>query len=592
MTEQDGDHGFFFARKDAAYYDATVDLAAPYYRVMHEVLMDLVALRAAEIGPSRRLEVLDVGSGSGVTTVAILERFANARVVALDFSREMNALLQGKLEACFGEESAARDRWEILELDVLDPGVDVQRLRRHAGPSSDGFAIIVTALTLHHFLASQKASVYRLLHGALAPGGIFINADFFAMDSDLSSHADQVTRRWIERGFDSPAPDSSASALDAETRGRLKVEWIDHLAREHHLDSMQAQITMLELVGFRSTECPFRYWQSGVLWTRKTEEAAPPHHHLEGAAREDGSLGRLRREDGSFALQTWRELINEVARDLGPDVQAICPFGFETSSDPSYLWRNLRRFHVYLGIPPSSRRPRDRVAADFADALLLRLHQRHPAFGRRIHGIVMPHRKIAVTMSPGDVIYVRARLCEGQLLDAWASYLLLAAFAVLDGTLREIRDFETSDASRGYAFQLAIIMHGIFGSIAPLAEAEAQELEHLARRDPPVIEARADGTGSCSQSTERERAAFRRVVRPLLQAVAGRLGRPVDANDELVLTTLEDFHDARPLQAHISRRLRQETIERITRAYRSYPHGSPTIALGEPRAGNTLPPVG
>jgi len=36
---------FFFAGKDAAYYDVTVGMTAPHYRIMHEVVLALADAR-------------------------------------------------------------------------------------------------------------------------------------------------------------------------------------------------------------------------------------------------------------------------------------------------------------------------------------------------------------------------------------------------------------------------------------------------------------------------------------------------------------------------------------------------------------------
>lgn len=275
----DHDKGFFYARRDAALYDATIDLAAPHYRLMHEAVLDAVAAHLGEREPASDLDVLDVGSGSGTSTIAVLERCPGARVVALDFSREINEVHRSKLLERFGEKS--QDRWVILEADILSPQLTASSLRSHARASRTdrGFEVVLSTLTLHHFTTEEKTRTYSLMHDVLAPGGVFVNGDFFEMGTlypapsqvidSLSRKAQDITVTWIERGFDAPGREGLALEVDAATRHRLKGEWIEHVEKEHHLDSLERQSDMLRRAGFACVACPFRFWQSGVLWAVK-----------------------------------------------------------------------------------------------------------------------------------------------------------------------------------------------------------------------------------------------------------------------------------------------------------------------------------
>jgi SAM-dependent methyltransferase len=583
--DQKRNAGFFYAQEDASYYDATVALAASHYELMHEVLMDLIALRAAELPAGAPFNVLDVGSGSGVATMAVLERFSSARVVALDSSREINAILRRKLVSGFGPEGAGR--WEILEIDILDPKLGPVALRDWCRPDTlgSGYAVVITALTLHHFEAEQKACVYRLLHDALAPGGVLVNADFFEIGpprakggpaSPLSRHADDVTLRWIERGFDAPGPAEPAAALSADTRQRLKTEWLDHVRREHHLDSIAAQDLMLRRAGFEAVESPFRYWQSAVLWARKRGGPAEQSDRSEQSKPtgvldlRGGGPSALRLDDGRFALQQWRELVAETARELGPHVQAICPFGFEVSGDSSYLLRALPRLHVYIGFPHEIESRRQEMADAYCDHMLRRLRSSYPAFVERLHGVVMPHRRMALGVGPSRVVYIRTRTCEGSLITDWARYVVISVFAALDGTLREVRDFDQSEAARGYVFQLAIMLHRIFGDEAPLSVSDMAEIEDLARRDPPVIDSLKGERGRRSDATVRERAAYERIVQPELDAIARLLSRPASAHDELVISRVQDFHGEHTIQAKLSKLFLEEITARIVVSYERY----------------------
>jgi tRNA (cmo5U34)-methyltransferase len=115
----------------------------------YDRLQDEVA-RATEGVEAER--ILELGTGTGVTTRRVLERHPGARLVGVDSSAEM-----------------------LAAADL--PGADLrhQDLRE---PLPEGpFALVFSALAVHHLDGPGKADLFQRVAAVLAPGGRFVLAD-------------------------------------------------------------------------------------------------------------------------------------------------------------------------------------------------------------------------------------------------------------------------------------------------------------------------------------------------------------------------------------------------------------------------------
>lgn len=79
-------------------------------------LLDLVKQRAAAEGPVEKIEVADVGTGSGNLAVCAAKHVANSRVTAIDVSPGALAVAR-----CNAAEHGVSERIEFLEGDLFDP---------------------------------------------------------------------------------------------------------------------------------------------------------------------------------------------------------------------------------------------------------------------------------------------------------------------------------------------------------------------------------------------------------------------------------------------------------------------------------------
>ena len=136
--------------------------------------------------------VLELGTGSGITSRRVLARHPHAHMTGVDSSEHM-----------------------LAAADL--PGADL-RLQDLGDPLPEGpFDLVFSALAIHHLDPAAKADLFARVGAVLAPGGRFVMADVVVPEDP----ADVLTP--LDPGFDLPeaVPDLLAWLQDAGLRGHV-----------------------------------------------------------------------------------------------------------------------------------------------------------------------------------------------------------------------------------------------------------------------------------------------------------------------------------------------------------------------------------
>jgi tRNA (cmo5U34)-methyltransferase len=210
---------------DADAYDVAIRRFIPYY---DEMLATGVELLAALAPPAAH--VLDLGGGTGALSAAVLGELPDARVTVLDVDRAMLGEARRRLGR-FG------DRVEFREGSFLDPL-----------PAADA---VMASLALHHVHdLDAKTNVYRAIHAALAPGGVFVNLD--AAITEGPRLGALIFRRWA-------AGMAEHGISEAEAREHFAA-WAD----EDRYFPLDEELAALRRAGFAEVECFWRRGSSAV----------------------------------------------------------------------------------------------------------------------------------------------------------------------------------------------------------------------------------------------------------------------------------------------------------------------------------------
>jgi len=205
-------------------YDARIRTFIPHY----EEMLDAAA---AAIQPRART-IVDLGIGTGALSARCLETAPRAKAIGIDVDPEILALARRRLG----------DRATFITGSFL----------RAPLPACDA---LVASFSLHHVRTrAAKASLYRRIHAALRPGGVFLIVD-------------------------------SQPATDASVRRAQVDQWLAHLRRRYtaaqargifrswsHEDvyvPLDAEIALLRESGFRVE----LLWRRGAFAVLRTARA-------------------------------------------------------------------------------------------------------------------------------------------------------------------------------------------------------------------------------------------------------------------------------------------------------------------------------
>jgi tRNA (cmo5U34)-methyltransferase len=114
------------------------------------------AVWAAESG-NPEPEILDVGAGTGLFSACMLEKFPGAHLTQVDIAENMLEMARQRF--------AGREHTQYRVSDYS------------AGDLGGPYDIVCSALSIHHLESADKRRLFRRIHDALRPGGMFVNAD-------------------------------------------------------------------------------------------------------------------------------------------------------------------------------------------------------------------------------------------------------------------------------------------------------------------------------------------------------------------------------------------------------------------------------
>jgi tRNA (cmo5U34)-methyltransferase len=198
---------------------------------------------AVELIPFPReqaIEVLDLGAGTGLLSAFILSAFPAAQLTLLDLSSQMLELARER----FADHA---DRVRFLTADLASLRIE------------GSYHAMVSALAIHHLEDGGKRQLFRTIHLALKPGGVFVNAEQVA--GPTATNERRYRESWLKRVRElGVSEDDLAAAL-----GRMKLD---------RCATVEKQLEWLREAGFVDADCAYKNGMFAVIGAFKgTPEA-------------------------------------------------------------------------------------------------------------------------------------------------------------------------------------------------------------------------------------------------------------------------------------------------------------------------------
>ncbi len=204
----------------------TIKLICPLAAKMSHLVGDTV--REYTKTHPQPLTIVEIGGGTGITTLAILLAAENAVIQSIDNAAVMQAQAKESLASWID-----RGKVNLIEDDAL------HALQAMADNSVD---MVASAYTLHNFEQPYRALLIAEIFRILKKGGQFINGDRYGLD-DISTHSTMIQKE-IAHYF---------KVLISEKKLELLEHWITHLfsdETENKVMRETAAIAQLKKAGF------------------------------------------------------------------------------------------------------------------------------------------------------------------------------------------------------------------------------------------------------------------------------------------------------------------------------------------------------
>jgi tRNA (cmo5U34)-methyltransferase len=209
-------------------YDAPRRRLIPPFDAFYGTAVEALDLATGEVG-----RVLDLGAGTGLLASLVRRARPDAELTLTDGA----AAMLDKARELLGE-----DRTSYLVADLTD-GLP-------AGP----WDAIVSSLAIHHLDDEGKRRLFARLHGALRPGGVFVNAEQVAGPTPAFTEA---YAKWHEQRA------RAAGADDADWTGAEQRMAYDRCS------SVEDQLAWLRDAGFAEVDCLFKDRRFAVMVARR-----------------------------------------------------------------------------------------------------------------------------------------------------------------------------------------------------------------------------------------------------------------------------------------------------------------------------------
>ena len=219
--------------------EAFDSIASRYDEHRRFIIPDFAGFYAAAVAsawsPKDDPSILDIGAGTGLLSGFLLKVYPAASLTLLDLSGEMLAVARRR----FGD----RENTRFLVADYREADL--------GGP----FDIVCSALSIHHLEREEKHELYRRVFASLGGGGVFVNADEFAGETDLAQR--QNLEYWDH--FLREGPLGKAGAMEImERRSRLD-----------RMEKLSVQLGWLEEIGYVEVDVPYRNGTFAVVRGRR-----------------------------------------------------------------------------------------------------------------------------------------------------------------------------------------------------------------------------------------------------------------------------------------------------------------------------------
>nr|NQU90525.1 class I SAM-dependent methyltransferase [Bacteroidota bacterium] len=223
---------------DIGEYDAGIRQIIPYYDLMLDIITKVV--------PAETNTILELGSGTGELTMKLLAGCKQAKFLCIDYSGRMIQFMKNKITTA-GHDS--RMEWVQTDIENIPLSDNIVLKTGSVGAC-------VSSLALHHLTDESKGRLISHIYTLLRPGGHFWIADtVLPRSGEMTGYFMAEREQWL-----------SDQGLTREMMAQKMLH--DKLFKQpdnHNPGTIEKQLGMFEMAGFRTTEVLWKYFGLAVF---------------------------------------------------------------------------------------------------------------------------------------------------------------------------------------------------------------------------------------------------------------------------------------------------------------------------------------
>lgn len=216
--------------EEAEVFDGLIRTLIPSYEDMVNSMILALPFHEKE-----KINVLDLGCGTGNISMAVKKRFPHAQITCVDLADNMIKMAKFKLSSYSDIEFKTAD---FRDLDFIKE-----------------YDAVVSSLALHHLQPEEQPLFYRRIYGFLKEGGVFYNTDNILGSSSHLNHL--YMDKWVN------------FMLKSHTQKEIDTLWLPKHREEDFPSPLRSHIQWLEDAGFEEVDVVCKYYMFGVYGGKK-----------------------------------------------------------------------------------------------------------------------------------------------------------------------------------------------------------------------------------------------------------------------------------------------------------------------------------
>lgn len=208
----------------AARYDRLIEKVVPHYHDQHEVMLSFIPFPK-----QKKIEILDLGIGTGAISRILLKKYPHSTVHGLDLSERMLNICSANLKKYRKRIALTLGEFEKIEFDGK-------------------YDLVIAALSIHHLTDASKRRFLKKLGKSVRRGGVMLIRDIV---KSKSKRIEKLYHKlWCEFGRKNGLDSQAVSRNSKETDIPATLE--DHLA-------------WFREAGFRDADCVWKYNNFAII---------------------------------------------------------------------------------------------------------------------------------------------------------------------------------------------------------------------------------------------------------------------------------------------------------------------------------------